>query len=193
MTVYRGLNYAADKDFFDSGLSFARSVAALSYFLLWSIFYYTRLRPYTHYTSIYAPIIPALVELLQELYLRDLMQNYEPKEVTVTIYRFLIFFMILNWSPMIITVLGTVVQSVIFYFILRSQATHLEIYEDSSEVNRQLQNYILLAVGMCTLHYAKMKSISTLIIEMEHTKRQNQTTLQFFEEKNHAVLILKKA
>lgn len=53
-------------------------------------------------------------------------------------------------------------------------------------------NSIIFVMAACILQFVKIKSVVTLTIELELTKRQNQTTLQFFECSPQAILLVAK-
>lgn len=50
--IYRAIHYAIDQEFFDAGLSFFRSLASISYFVIWAALYCSRYRNYAHYASV---------------------------------------------------------------------------------------------------------------------------------------------
>jgi len=64
--------------------------------------------------------------------------------------------------------------------------------EKADPLKYSMYNSIVYVAAAFMLHYVKMKSVVTLIIENGLTKRQNLTTREYFKGSAQAILLVEK-
>ena len=75
--VFIGLEYAlVDAEFYDQGVHLIRSSFGLSYFVIWALLYYSKLRAYSHFSALLVPILCFAIELPIEYFWAENMKSY---------------------------------------------------------------------------------------------------------------------
>lgn len=122
------------------------------------------------------------------------MKTYDPEVQKGILDKMILFYLLFDWSTIKSTVfIGASVQILNYCLVLKSinELKPVEPGVDPSERFKfDVYNSIVFVMAACILQFVKIKSVVTLTIELELTKRQNQTTLQFFERSPHAILLV---
>ena len=178
-------------------MNLIRNAFGLAYFVVWALLYYcSKLRAYSHYSALLVPIIMLIAQIILEYYWAENMKSYDPSQEKSWLDKMVLFFLLFNWCSVKPTLLvGTAAQIATYYIILKKHADQLAETSGDTEADPlkySMYNSLVYVAAAFMLHYVKMKSVVSLLIENGLTKRQNLTTLEYFNGSTQAILLVKK-
>ena len=86
-------------------MELVRSAFGLTYFVVWALLYYSKLRAYSHYSALLVPILTLIMSTSVEYFWAENMKSYVLAQEKAWLDKMILFFLLFNWCSVKSTLL----------------------------------------------------------------------------------------